>query len=659
MGTTSNADTVTASDTLTATRVINKSPSDTVTASDSSTIILNLAPTQELVENSQTVVTIDPAKPELVITSNDAALSTITIPSTVTEPKIVYTNVVPVGSTNTVTINNALTINSQTPAAVVTVTMPPAITMSGPTSWNGIVNLPTIKATTSVTIPPQPGVTNTPTLVIEIGFDDTPLTFDKAVRIQFDGKAAERIGYSRAGTFTEITNTCTSDTQKAANDALSAEGDCKINVGSNLVIWTKHFTKFSSFSSSSTSAGGPSGVSSGGHRTGTGPSGTSAGFGGILEPVTPIIPPIDPAAPKIFDVKYQLGNGTKFSASETTNKYVNYQSMSVSAIVDTPTPIKRAELRFIKLGQELNEYTSIVMDIKPLQVSNTTYTISGTIPQRLMEGPAMVYWTHILNEGIKVQDSDRYTIGVKPDYPVSGNLELDIKLYRAAGTTATPNAYFTNEASDPVYGTISLLVDGKTVYTSPEQLFDVGQTAVTLEWKTPNVDQVTTHQIEAKAEFYGKSFETETTISTFPATTTASLLQPHTIEIMADKDGNTVATPSILYASFKDEGDMRYRVIAPDGTCVIGGSEECLVTQSTIGLPSNFKSITVGDQIYRVRYSGPDNLLERFSITSIDPILGKWQVEIDSEDGLIPQAHAMKDAFFKIKYRAQSTPFLP
>ncbi|MGH9910722.1 MAG: hypothetical protein ACRD32_08775, partial [Nitrososphaerales archaeon] len=132
----------------------------------------------------------------------------------------------------------------------------------------------------------------------------------------------------------------------------------------------------------------------------------------------------------------------------------------------------------------------------------------------------------------------------------------------------------------------------------------------------------------------------------------------HTIEIITDKDGNTVALPRILYASFKDGGDMRYRVIAPDGTCVIGDSEDCLVTQSTAGLPGSIKSITIGDQVYRIRYSGPANPLERFSITSIDPILGKWKVSIDSEDGLIPQAYAMKDSFFKVKYRAQETPFV-
>jgi hypothetical protein len=99
---------------------------------------------------------------------------------------------------------------------------------------------------------------------------------------------------------------------------------------------------------------------------------------------------------------------------------------------------------------------------------------------------------------------------------------------------------------------------------------------------------------------------------------------------------------------------MRYKVMAPDGTCVIGGADNCLVTQSTFGLKGNFKSITIGDEVYRVRYSGLDSPLERFSITSVDPILGSWKVEIDSDNNLIPQVHAMEDVFLKVKYRAET-----
>jgi len=100
---------------------------------------------------------------------------------------------------------------------------------------------------------------------------------------------------------------------------------------------------------------------------------------------------------------------------------------------------------------------------------------------------------------------------------------------------------------------------------------------------------------------------------------------------------------------------MRYKVVAPDGTCVIGGADTCLVTQSTFGFKGKLKSITIGDQVYRVRYSGPDSPLERFSITSVEPIKGSWKVEIDSNNNLVPQAHAMEDVFLKIKYKAETS----
>ena len=57
--------------------------------------------------------------------------------------------------------------------------------------------------------------------------------------------------------------------------------------------------------------------------------------------------------------------------------------------------------------------------------------------------------------------------------------------------------------------------------------------------------------------------------------------------------------------------------------CIIGSANECLINESTRRKRGDLESIPYGDQILRVRYSGPDNILERFSITSIDPIVGK------------------------------------
>ncbi len=61
-----------------------------------------------------------------------------------------------------------------------------------------------------------------------------------------------------------------------------------------------------------------------------------------------------------------------------------------------------------------------------------------------------------------------------------------------------------------------------------------------------------------------------------------------------------------------------------------------------------------GDQTLRVRYSGADNALERFSITSIDPIIDQWTVSLEAEDGALQEAHATTEPIIKIKYRYHS-----
>ncbi|VVC05706.1 Uncharacterised protein [uncultured archaeon] len=367
-------------------------------------------------------------------------------------------------------------------------------------------------------------------------------------------------------------------------------------------------------------------------------------------------PSIDLSTPKIFDVKFMVGNGTKVSSSEITNQYVDGKPLTVSGIISTPTQLTHAELRYITVGHNPINYGTVAMEVTPLPITNSTYIITGTIPSEVMQSPAVQYWIHVENQAGKRSDSYQYSIGVKPSYPITGKLELDVSQNRAAGTTARPTAYFTSDNS--AFGTISLVVDGNTVYTSPPQLFGSGQTAVSLQWKTQPTDQLSNHQIQAIANLYNDKFTANASITTFSSVKTVSILQPIQIDVIADKNGHTIANPKVLYSSFKNDGSMIFQVTAPDGTCVIGGTKDCLVQSSTFGLPGQMKSITIGDHIYRVRYSGSDNPLERFSITSVDPIIGQWKVEIDSTTNLLQQAQAMGDVVLKIKYEAERTPFI-
>jgi len=114
-----------------------------------------------------------------------------------------------------------------------------------------------------------------------------------------------------------------------------------------------------------------------------------------------------------------------------------------------------------------------------------------------------------------------------------------------------------------------------------------------------------------------------------------------------------LAEPALIYASDSNE-NLRFRVLDPQGQCIIGGTDDCLIKESTQQNRGGLVSVNYEDQILRVRYSGSDNPLERFSITSIDPITDGWTVSLETRDGIMPEAHALQDTSVKIKYRYHS-----
>ncbi len=157
------------------------------------------------------------------------------------------------------TVANASSLPVDTSIGTVTVDLPSNLNVTGPAGWDGTLNMPSV--TSSYTSPTLASdISSSVTLAIEVGSSTAALTFDKGVRLVFPGKKNSRIGWSRGGTFSEITIVCTADSQ-TVGDALPAGGDCEINSGSDLVVWTKHFTTFLTFTASTngTSGGGGGG----------------------------------------------------------------------------------------------------------------------------------------------------------------------------------------------------------------------------------------------------------------------------------------------------------------------------------------------------------------------------------------------------------------
>lgn len=218
----------------------------------------------EPITNSTVNVANDGSNKDLAITQdtvNMNTLVTICVPPTVNDAKISVTALVNQPDSNGNVTTDALpemvikkidnSISSTTP---VQVNIPAGTTVSATSDWNGNINVPTVQAKNSVTVTPDSGKTAIVNTVIEIGYGDVPLFFNKAVRILIPGQAGKEVGYIRNGVFTKITTVMSANTQ-AAGDALPAGGDGKIDVGSDLVLWTKHFTKYVTYTQSDVSNG--------------------------------------------------------------------------------------------------------------------------------------------------------------------------------------------------------------------------------------------------------------------------------------------------------------------------------------------------------------------------------------------------------------------
>ena len=209
----------------------------------------NTYPTETFLAHTQTVPdgsgnsAVNSTTPEVVITSTIQPV-TVTVSSGTANATINVSSFIEGGTG----ILPQITINSE--KADVAIPASTVVTSTDAT-WNGVIAAPTV---TTVTLPITSGQTKTLSTAVEVGFTGAKLSFDKAVRVLLPGQAGKRAGYTRDGgsTFTEITNKCDSDSQTIGN-ALPAEGDCKIDVDSDLVIWTKHFTTFVAYTETASS----------------------------------------------------------------------------------------------------------------------------------------------------------------------------------------------------------------------------------------------------------------------------------------------------------------------------------------------------------------------------------------------------------------------
>ncbi|MGY5146837.1 MAG: LamG-like jellyroll fold domain-containing protein [Candidatus Nitrosopumilus sp. bin_7KS] len=364
-----------------------------------------------------------------------------------------------------------------------------------------------------------------------------------------------------------------------------------------------------------------------------------------------ILPKVSESNVRIFDTTIQIGNDTRIDVTESEFQFISGQDLRVSAIIDSDTLLKRVELRSIIMGEPDDKFMSVLMDVQSLFVSNSTSLVSGVIPSIIMVEPGMKYWLHVTDENGSVSESTHYNIGVNPTTVSDVAIEVDVPTIIPSGSTIKPEFYIFNENS-PTYGIVSLVVDGDIV-SKKSQLFGTGQTQIIFNWNIPKSNDFITYDFEVKVDLYDITIITESVlVSSHPKTISVATSDMPVLQVIT-QDGQVLVDPALVYAS-NANSELRFKVTDPQGQCIIGGGDECIVKDNTLGKRGGLESIPYGEQILRVKYSGADNPLERFIITSIDPIIGQWNVTLESDDEFVQQAHASEDPIVKITYRYHS-----
>ena len=93
---------------------------------------------------------------------------------------------------------------------------------------------------------------------------------------------------------------------------------------------------------------------------------------------------------------------------------------------------------------------------------------------------------------------------------------------------------------------------------------------------------------------------------------------------------------SLFTAARGQEASVNIQVFTSDGVCIIGQDSSCMVTESTRKPGAIYDIVTIGETNYKIRYSGPDTQLEKFSIlpesTGIAIDIQDWNVQVIKDE---------------------------
>jgi hypothetical protein len=177
-------------------------------------------------------------------------------------------------SNNLLTIVNGFNLTRNSNGVNYSVIIAPNTIVTSAGGWDGSFNLP-IVSTGSFTAPS--GSIN---VVLDVG-SNAELNFSRPVKVIIGGMAGKSAAWARgSSTLTAISTGCNNLSNPTNINSISPR-ECYIDSGSDLVIWTYHFTDFAAYTPSSGSGGGSSGGGSSGCTTTWNCTAWSACNGGI------------------------------------------------------------------------------------------------------------------------------------------------------------------------------------------------------------------------------------------------------------------------------------------------------------------------------------------------------------------------------------------
>ena len=344
---------------------------------------------------------------------------------------------------------------------------------------------------------------------------------------------------------------------------------------------------------------GGCGPSSGNECVGTGSYDGVATYNEIVKKLEPFESQVYPDADGNYQVEYNLRGG--IFESGTYSIQANYFGEEIE------TTIRVVDNRYQLGGEAILSVGTDKTQYKPGEMVEITGLIEN-----------IYYFDPI---GIIVNSPDQSGVNCLKMYCGDGNIIKKVKI--GGYYTDSPNLFGTNyklPTGEFSLGEYTVIAD--TRFGQAESTFIVTENPILKSTNKPVEEQPTKPT---------KIIDKVNRISTTSI--------PIGIKENAGDDGSLiprVIQGSLFTSARGEESSVNLQVSTENGSCIIGQSTDCVISESTRAPGSIYKVLKIGGIDYKVRYSGPDVRLEKFSIVPSEdntPLkILQWDIDVIKDE---------------------------